>query len=492
MNRFVEVTSWQRCAIILLGIVTCVFWVLSMGYDPKYFFVAAGTSILLICLMPIMVSREYDWFCPWSALILAVIYGCTLPAICMTFDMPSAEFVAENILLNQPVEHFVRPTLMLMAAMFFIGIGYFCYPAKQRHFEVTRVSSPPRLVLICAICGGIAFLSFAAYFVLNGGLSGGLSTKRGTINTLDVGADAGFSQHGYLRQFAKFGNIALLLLAAYWSQFQIRKGSGAAIFQFVVLGALLTVSIAFPFYSSARAGIVWVVIGFVGTLYYMNQKIFSVKSVSVVMAIGALVVCATVLRNDGAENKFSIADQMGHLMLNRHGPDIAVTSHIVQNIPHKLEYKYGETIAVWLIAPVPRELMPNKPLVHSGPVIGQTIYGLNVSGVPPGIVAELFWNFHIPGVFFGCVMFGAFMRFTYQTCKNFVMDPVLIVPIYIYAVFPIAFKAATHSVGPAVIMPIVELVTVCIVIYAVSVGAGSIPTQTQPIPSPVFGESRVA
>ena len=60
MNRFVEVTSWQRSAIILLGIVTCVFWVLSMGYDPKYFFVAAGTSILLICLMPIMVSREYD------------------------------------------------------------------------------------------------------------------------------------------------------------------------------------------------------------------------------------------------------------------------------------------------------------------------------------------------------------------------------------------------------------------------------------------------
>ncbi|QEG22322.1 O-antigen polymerase [Mariniblastus fucicola] len=491
MNRTVVVNNWQRIVIVLIGMLASVFWIMAMSRDQSYFFVAAGVSILLFGLLPILAIKEFDWFCPWSALILAILYGCTLPSICMTYNLPNEEFVSENILLHQPVDHFVKPTLMLMGAIFCIGVGYFGYPARERVINIGRVVNPARLLPICAVCGGIAFLAFAAYFVLNGGLSGGLSSKRGTITTIDVGADTGFSQHGYLRQFAKLGNIALLLLAAYWSKFHVRAGSGTGFVRFMILGALLLLSVAFPFYSSSRAGVVWVVIGFIGVLYYMQQKIVSIKSIAIVSVILIMVMFSTVVRNDGGETH-SAADRIGRLLLNRHGPDIAVTSHIVQNIPHKLEYKHGETIAVWLLAPVPRELYPAKPLIHSGPVIGQTLYGLNVSGVPPGMVAELYWNFHILGVIFGCVIFGVYMKITYQTCKNLVADPVLVIPIYIYAVFPIAFKAVTHSIGPAVIMPCVELVTVCFIVYVVSVTAQFAPAQSQPVSNPAFGDSQVS
>jgi len=490
VNRFERVTSWQRVLILLIGIVACACWVAAMAHDLSYFFVASGVSILLICLLPIFVMKTYDWFCPWTALILSVIYGCTLPAVCMTFNLPDEQFVSENILLHQPVEHFVMPTLLLMSSFVCIGIGYFGFPSKDRYINIPRVAAPQRLLMICLLCGAIAFLAFAAYFVLNGGIARGLSTKRGTINTLDVAEDAGFSQYGYLRQFAKFGNVALLLLAAFWARNKVKAGTGIAFIQMGIIGGLLLLSIAFPFYSSSRAGIVWVVIGFIGVLYYMDQKILSFKAITVTGAIAVLVIAATVLRNDGAENQFSVSDRLGRLMLNRHGPDIAVTSHVVQGLPHKLEYKYGETIAVWLIAPVPRELMPSKPLIHSGPIIGQQIYQLPVSGVPPGLAAELYWNFHVLGVIFGSILFGVFMKLTYQTCRNFKMDPVLLVPIYIYAVFPIGFKATTHSIGPAVIMPIVELVTVCLVVYFVSVGTNSAPIQAQPIPT--LGDSRAA
>lgn len=478
MNRDEIVKSWQRVVILLIGLLACVFWVVAMAYDLSYFFMATGTSILVISLIPIFISRTYDWFCPWSALILAIIYGCTLPSICISLGMPSKEFVRENILLNEPVEYFVMPSALLAIFVICAGIGFFCFPVKKAPFGINRVCCPPRLFLICTICGVLSFVAFGAYFMFNGGLSSGLSSKRGTIRTLDVGADEGFSQHGWLRHFAKLGQIGLLLLAAYWARFRAPPWSVNNMLRVIVLGSLILVSIAFPFYSSSRAGMVWVIICFFGCLYYMHQKVINFRTVTIGALILCLLVFVTLVRNSGAESSDSMAKRFGHLLLNRHGPDIAVTSHIVQNIPEKLDFQYGKTIAVWLLAPIPREVLPNKPLIHSGPIIGQQIYKLNVSGVPPGTAAELYWNFHIPGVIFGSLLIGAMLRTFYQFCKNIQMDSILLVPIYIFAVFPCAFKAATHSVGPAFVMPVIDLVTVCGVVYAVSMAAPVyLPTQ---------------
>lgn len=478
MNRQVEVTNWHRLFIAMVGFFAGIFWVLAMAIEPNYFFVAAGSSIFLVTLLPIALSTRYDLFCPWSSIILAVIYGCFLPSVCISFKLPSAEVVAEHILLHQPVAYFVKPTLLLILGLALISVGYFAYPVRYVPRNVNRVIAPQRLKLVCTACGVIAFISFAAYVVLNGGFSGGLSGKRGTISTLDVGADEGFSQYGYLRHFAKLGYIALLMLTAYWCQAKAKFGSGNAIVQVMVLGILFLLSIAFPFYSSSRAAMMWVVIGFVGVMYYMNQRILTPRTVLALGLVAMLVGFASFVRNSGAELDRSIGERIGRIFLNRHGPDIAVTSHVVQSIPDKLEHKYGQTIAVWFIAPIPRELMPGKPLIHSGPIIGQQIYGTAVSGVPPGMVAELYWNFHIVGIIFGCTLFGIFLRVLYQTFQNFVVSPVLLVPIYIFAIFPIAFKAAVHSFGPAVVMPLVDLVTVCALAYLVSIGV----TRVQTIP----------
>ena len=447
MNRFETVTSWQRAAIVLLFVMACVFWLLAMAQDLSYFFVATGTSILAVSLFPILVSKEYDWFCPWSALILAIIYGCTLPSACMSFGLPSGDFVSENILLNEPVEYFVWPSALIMMFVVCMGIGFFGFPVKQQLIPVRRVANPQRLLMICAVCGALSFLAFVAYFLFNGGLSSGLSSKRGTIRTLDVGSDEGFSQHGYLRHFAKLGNIALLLLAAHWSRLKVPTWSVVNIMRVIILISLILVSIAFPFYSSSRAGMIWVIICFFGCLYYMHQKLITFKTVIVAVSVLCLLVFVTLVRNSGAESSDSMAKRFGHLLLNRHGPDIAVTSHVVHGIPEKLEFQHGKTIAVWLLAPIPREILPNKPLIHSGPIIGQQIYRLNVSGVPPGSAAELYWNFHIPGVIFGSILLGIVFKLCYQWCRNIQMDPILLVPIYIFAVFPCAFKAATHSIG---------------------------------------------
>lgn len=485
MNRNETVTSWQRALILLITVMSCAFWVVAIVFDPMYFYVAVGTGILAMTLLPVMFSKDYDWFCPWSALILAVIYGCTLPSVCMSFGMPSHEFVSENILLHESVDYFVWPSALLFLFIGCLGLGYFFFPVKQTPFPVKRVCCPKRLLWICAICGALSIAAFGAYFMFNGGFSAGLSTKRATIRTLDVGADTGFSQHGWLRHFAKLGTIALLLLAAYWSRYRVPTWSVNNIVRFMILSILILVAIAFPFYSSSRSGMVWVVISFAGCLYYMNQKIITFRTLTLGAAFVSLVVFMSLVRNSGSESSDGMAKRFGHLLLNRHGPDIAVTAHIIQNIPEKFEFQYGKTIAVWLLAPIPREILPSKPLIHSGPIIGQRVYQLNVSGVPPGSAAELYWNFHIAGIIFGGLILGSILKFVYQMCKNVQLDPMLMAPIYIFAVFPSGFKVAMHSVGPAFVMPVLDLVTVCVVVYAVSVRESAYAPAQSSFPVPV-------
>ena len=99
------------------------------------------------------------------------------------------------------------------------------------------------------------------------------------------------------------------------------------------------------------------------------------------------------------------------LVYNRNFGDMQTTTHIIKAVPTVLPYQYGKTIAIWLLAPIPRAIWPEKPILHSGPLIGITLYGNNRSGVPPGFVAEMYWNFALPGVLVGSLLLGLLLAY---------------------------------------------------------------------------------
>jgi hypothetical protein len=110
-------------------------------------------------------------------------------------------------------------------------------------------------------------------------------------------------------------------------------------------------------------------------------------------------------------------DDMGWMMratdsvvLTRNLVDITTTAHVIQSIPDTLEYKYGSTILAWAVAPIPREAWPEKPIIQAGPEVGVLVYGMPRAGVPPGFVAEMYWNFHLAGVVIGSVLLGLGLR----------------------------------------------------------------------------------
>jgi oligosaccharide repeat unit polymerase len=466
MNFDSPVGSGTRLMIGTMALITVILWLCAMGVSQNYFYAAAGMSIFTLSLMPILALKRYDWFCPWSSVLLAELYGCTLPSICMTFGLPNQHIIDSQILLNQDPWYFVVPSMIVLLSVGCVALGYFITPQRDNPTTLFRAVDPSRLIMVGAACFFISALAFAAYFMFNGGIAEGISSKRGTINTLEVGSDENFSQYGYLRQAAKLATIAMLMLTVFWTKFRHPDGKFGVI-RGLIIFAFFAVSVAFPFYSSSRAGIVWVIASLVGALYYFGQKLFTKESMLMFGLVFSLVVVTTLLRNENAHDA-SVEERIGRLMLNRHGPDIATSSHVINSIPEKLDYQYGATIAVWAIAPIPRELMPSKPLMHCGPIIGQAIYKTQVSGVPPGMPAELYWNFHVFGVIVGSYFIGVILKLIYNFFRNVDVDPVLLVPVYCYAVFPIGFKLMTHSVGMAFVMSAVELVIVAGVAWFVS------------------------
>jgi len=479
MQRTVVVSNFQRACIFLIGAAGLGLLVLSLLFELRLFFGAGGLLVLFAALIPVAASRTYDYFSPWTALILGIVYGCTFPSLCMSFDLPSRQFVDQNILLGQRPEFFILPTLMIIATVLFVGVGFFALPCPRIRLRTERVSDPNRVFKVCLACAVVSAFSFLAFFQSNNGIEQGISAKR-LGRSAHAQPETEVRQLGPPRQMAKLGIVGLYLLAASMGRTRRRSDQGRMTKR-ILLGCLLLVSVLFPFYASSRAGIVWIVMGLGGVLYYTNQKkLLSPGRCLTIITVLILVMFVTVSRNGGLKYQQAMMDRVGRLLLNRHGPDLAVTSHVVGNLPGKLEFQYGNTMLAWLIAPVPRELMENKPAVHCGPKIGQKIYQLNGSGVPPGITAELYWNFHWVGLVAGSLLLGLLMNATYQYCRRSAADLTLVAPIYMFAVFPIAFRVATHSFGYGILMNLFDFGLAYMVIFCASKGLSGHRLQSKP------------
>ena len=57
-------------------------------FDLNAVFAAAGLASLLIVLFPFLFIKAYDWFSTWTAVVIVVFYGGTVPALFMSLRWP--------------------------------------------------------------------------------------------------------------------------------------------------------------------------------------------------------------------------------------------------------------------------------------------------------------------------------------------------------------------------------------------------------------------
>jgi len=294
-----------------------------------------------------------------------------------------------------------------------------------------------------------------------------LSAKRTVIPELDL-QGANYQSYGELRFLASLAIFAHLLVVADC----LRPGSRQVWWKAALAGALLAVACLLPFYASIRSNVAIYLCLSLGMFYYSGRRMPK-PLIAGGLALAVLTVYAmTVLRaeRDDAEALSQLrlgSEVVDSLILNRNQIELAKTAHIVDAIPESLDYQYGATIARWVAAPIPRRLWQDKPVIHPGPQIGNEVYDQRVAGVPPGIVAELYWNFGPVGMVIGCALFGMGLRWVYERFRPARAGDPFQAALYVVGPMLLGYEAVGSSVGSGIFRTIIYLVPMLMLLWMI-------------------------
>ena len=483
MNREFQIGGVVKALVLVVAVAAAVFSAWACA-DMQMLHAAVGTIALLIVLSPFLILRTYDLFSPWSFVIIAIAVLATPQAICTSFDFPDRDTVSRMMLLGQEPSYFIYPSCIFLLALGCLTIGYFGLVKDEVKpgVVVSRAMHSRNTIIVLGAVIMLSAFSTVLFVRVTGGFeSEKISSKRTTIETLDV-AGSETKQYGHIRQLSKLSAAAFLVMYS----FVLCREDRSSLFSKAALIFAFLAAIALPFYASSRSQVLWVVIGALGVNYYLAKGNFWFKCGMVAASGLLLFLVMSVLRNtdtDEALESVTLVSSFEKVILNRNGPGLSKTSHIINHIPDTLDYQYGKTFANWLLAPVPRAIYADKPMITTGPIIGTEIYNTRVSGVPPGFIAELYWNFYIPGVIFGMLFMGVLLKRLHLLFRNMQGQREIVVPVYLFAVIPIAFTVLGNSLGFGTMMRFVDFVTIAVIVFFCSNAVATVPNAMPQVPA---------
>jgi oligosaccharide repeat unit polymerase len=469
-------TSKHVIVFLVLGLfVVSTLALIIQGWESTFFFFAIGTVCLLLTLLFVLTEPIFDPYSLWSlGIVFNVIMGITLRSIYIVFGIPNQQTIEHLFLLGQPIDVFIQPSLIILLSLALLGLGYtlgsnrYSKPIVHRKIKVTW--QPSRLYWAVIICSVLSIGVLIIFIEQTGGLNlQQLSSKRSAISytyELDLSEYHGY---GYLRALNNLSTIAYLLMlthCAITSPILTKR-------QILILGALFINAVLLPIYSSQRAPIMWLIISSFAIWYYVGRGIHIRTLLIVGFGSSLLFQILSEIRHvrvqtfDFVLSVVRFSEILDPLILNRSFLDLTKTSHIITNIPALFELEYGKTLITWLYAPIPRELWPEKPLIQYGPIIGKYIYGLDGSGVPPGIIAELYWNFAIVGLIIGSFVIGWFLRRIYEWFSPVTTENGNHILIYVAVAIPFSFVLISNGLSYAITNSLPDMVIISIILYSI-------------------------
>lgn len=456
MKPLKTANSWYAYGATFVAITAGIFTVIAALIEPSQLFTAVGLWAFAIALLPPVFIPRYDLFSPWSFVVLSIVVGLTLRGFYIAFNYPSPEIIKQLFLLEQAPSFFVLPAAVLLSGLAALTGAYLWNPFKDpskgnktTHFPIqaSRLYTTVFVILL------VSLVSTVLYIVLTGGLdSRFISAKRTPIPGLEL-TGKNYKSYGSLRFLSSLAIFSHLLVLC-----DLLKAKATGLRWKIPLALLLfLLACSLPFYASVRSTIITNFILSAAVFYYSCKTFpvlkFAAAGITLVIAVYFMTLLRAERNDSSAFSKFNPGKQaFNSLILNRNQIELPKTAHIINAVPDKLDYQYGKTIAIWIAAPIPRSLWPDKPLIQPGPIIGNKIYGQKRAGVPPALIAELFWNFHLPGVWVGCLLLGAGLRFLHQCFRPVrVAGRAQPAQIFLYVTAPMmfGFQAISSNLGYA-------------------------------------------
>jgi len=231
-----------------------------------------------------------------------------------------------------------------------------------------------------------------------------MSNYRGTTTEITE-----YNANGYLRLIIQFSDIVFYLTFVYMLMSKKRN-----VFHIFIFVLSITISVFFYFFVQSRGGILNLMIFSYILYYFLKKRNINLKLIFIVIIMGlSLVSFMTTMRKGSG----FIVEKVDYLypihaiepiIISTTGIDISKTGHIINFVNDKDNFKFGSSLLFPFYAWVPRSIWPAKP-VNIDTEVGNKIFGgdtFGTGGVPPGIIAEFYWNFWYIGVFIGCWLAG--------------------------------------------------------------------------------------
>ncbi|MFX4285472.1 hypothetical protein ACQBJO_04410 [Janibacter sp. G349] len=367
------------------------------SHNGTWGYAAIGIACGVISHMPIVLGFV-PWLSLWGALSLVVTIGASARGLAIAFGYPDRTVLTNLFTLGVPLENLLPEAVLTLACLLTLTLGYMASVGFKK-MDARRSDDAFGLAeghvpreAFQALIGAYALVGAVAtflYFRAIGGAGADIAARR-TVYT----GESGYQSHGLLELLARAGTVALLLFLAYrlsikdpWTPVTL-----------IALTVLTVNAFAINWITTTRSDLLYVTLGCLLVVRLIRGRIpptlVVAAALAVVLGIGALSAARSSAQGGSQTgNSASLAFGVDSGLLNRNAFDLSKTLHITKAVPNELPLQRGATIANYIFAPVPRSVWPNKPVVSPGPIIGKSIYGLSQTGVPPGLVAELVWNF---------------------------------------------------------------------------------------------------
>ena len=364
----------------------------------------------LIVFLAVRLEPRTDATSPLKVLGWTLLLGYTPKSLYIAYALSAGlPFRSEHI--SRDIIH-VGQLAILLGTFAFI-IGYVWYQSMARH-RTSLIAIParamidPRLIYVPFLVVSAGLM--AAYFVKMGFydqlVTGSFSAARVFISERS-GASSALG-------FLLIGGDFIVVIAIYHYIFTRR-------WQFlnVYTGLLIFTGLCY-FLSSHRSGVLIMVILFfliIGIRGIQFRKALKPKHFVMLGVAVALLSFASQIREGQRRGAIyqqlslatSIEVSFQHAMQGAYFLDPAKTAAIIDQVSEKEEYLNGQSYALFLFAPIPRLLWPDKPSIRLGPYVAQDLLELGTnSGIPPSSIGEFYMNFGWLGVVLGMALLGAF------------------------------------------------------------------------------------
>lgn len=402
------------------AVMLLVFWFVVFGLgsiwwssNPSAQFLTLGAAASFIVTIP-AIRAQYHLFSAWTIVVLVTYVGCGVRSAFISLGIDDQQGSLQSLfLLGRTPDFFLKPSIIYVASVGVLTLAYLVGSYRRRPDDVPsswwqEFRFRDNVVILACLLALVGFFALLVYVRETGGFHiTDLSRKRTTVAG---GLDQNYQSYGVIRVVNSFSAVALWVVVAHFASQKQRL----SLSRLLLIAVLALNAIALPFYASSRTSALLILLIAWTISRVLSAKPVSYRKIAIVSLVGTMLLGLMTLLRQIAQRSVATQVQVSSvfytaldgIIYNRNFGDMQVTSHVINAIPDLLPYEYGRTILTWFVAPIPRSIWPEKPVVNVGPLIGTTLYGTTGSGVPPGFVADFYLNFGVAGALLGSLVLG--------------------------------------------------------------------------------------